>query len=118
MLIIGNDQFWKSVRTFLGRAGRIATAAFARRHRIPSGCTDPRRALSETDAAVMASPSGFHATQALQALKLGVHVFVELPACETAGEIYAFGGDGHPTQSDTDVAQKDDQSISGWMSRL
>lgn len=65
-------------------------AAFARRHDIPSSRTDLRQALSEADAAVIASPPGFHATQALQALELGVHVLVELPACETPGEAYAL----------------------------
>ena len=61
------------------RAG--AAADFAARHCIGRYCDELDEALREADAIVIASPTTFHAEQALRALQAGVNVLVELPPC-------------------------------------
>jgi predicted dehydrogenase len=66
--------------------------AFARRHGIETAYADLHKALAGVDAAIVASPSDFHATQTVEALDAGVHVLVELPACVSSSEACVMGG--------------------------
>jgi 2-hydroxy-4-carboxymuconate semialdehyde hemiacetal dehydrogenase len=55
--------------------------AFARLHDIPHADTQLERALARSEAAIITSPTPLHFHQAVDTLKSGVNVLIELPAC-------------------------------------
>jgi 2-hydroxy-4-carboxymuconate semialdehyde hemiacetal dehydrogenase len=59
---------------------------FAAAHGIPNAVTSWEAALESADAAIICSPSPCHYEQARAALEAGLHVLVELPACDGLAE--------------------------------
>lgn len=65
--------------------------AFAASHGIPVAATRLEVCLAGADAAIIASPSPVHASQAMESLRQGVHTLVELPPCSNAAEAGELG---------------------------
>ncbi len=59
---------------------------FAQEHAIPHATTELESALESCDAAIIASPTPCHVSQATFALDRGIPTIIELPACETLYE--------------------------------
>jgi 2-hydroxy-4-carboxymuconate semialdehyde hemiacetal dehydrogenase len=64
---------------------------FARRHGIASATDRFEELLTCCDAVIIASPTGCHFAQALEALDSGRHVLVELPPCAGEAEARRLG---------------------------
>jgi len=65
--------------------------AFAEAHGCGCAVSDLRAACEKAEVAVVASPSALHCEQALEALKCGLPVLVELPACASPEEARRLG---------------------------
>ena len=65
--------------------------AFARAHGAASAHTDIDQGLAQADAAIVASPSPLHFSQAMACLQRGRHVLVELPAVQSPAEAGQLG---------------------------
>ena len=65
----------------LAGGNREEAAEFVREWGIPHHSLDLRESLNRpgVEAVLLATPSGLHAAQAIQALRMGKHVFVEIP---------------------------------------
>lgn len=59
---------------------------FAAAHGIPAATTQLDEAMAGVEAAIVCSPSPRHHQQARAALEAGLHVLVELPACDSLAE--------------------------------
>ncbi len=71
------------VYSVVGRA-EDSIAEFARERNIPNHSTDLAEALKDPDldAVILATPTPVHASQAIQCLKAGKHVMVEIPMAD------------------------------------
>ena len=67
------------------------TQAVAAQYGIPHAMTDLDQALAlpGVEAAILATPTPIHATQAMQCLKAGVHVEVEIPLADNWSDAQA-----------------------------
>jgi len=65
-----------------------STAAVARKYGIPHSTCDLGEALAQpgVEAAIIASPTQMHAAQAIQCLKAGVHVEIEIPIADSLAD--------------------------------
>ena len=65
-----------------------STAAVAKKYGIPHSTSDLGEALAQpgVEAAIIASPTQLHATQAIQCLKAGVHVEIEIPIADSLAD--------------------------------
>jgi 2-hydroxy-4-carboxymuconate semialdehyde hemiacetal dehydrogenase len=65
-----------------------STAAVAKKYGIPHWTADLGEALAQpgVEAAIIASPTQMHAGQAIQCLKAGVHVEIEIPIADTLAD--------------------------------
>ncbi len=65
-----------------------STAAVAKKYGIPHSTSDLAEALAQpgVEAAIIASPTQMHATQAIQCLKAGVHVEIEIPIADSLAD--------------------------------
>ena len=68
------------------------TKAVAERFKIPHFCGDLAEALAQpgVDAAILATPTQMHAAQAIQCLKAGKHVQVEIPMADSVADAQAM----------------------------
>jgi 2-hydroxy-4-carboxymuconate semialdehyde hemiacetal dehydrogenase len=66
----------------------VATAAIAKKWKIPHCTTDLAEALAQpgVDAALLCSPTPLHAQQALQCLRAGKHVMIEIPIADSLAD--------------------------------
>jgi len=66
----------------------VATAAIAKKWKIPHRTTDLAEALAQpgVDAALLCSPTPLHAQQALQCLRAGKHVMIEIPIADSLAD--------------------------------
>ena len=65
-----------------------STAAVAKKYGIPHSTSDLDEALARpgVEAAIIASPTQMHATQAIQCLNAGVHVEIEIPIADSLAD--------------------------------
>src|SRR5688572_28159802 len=65
-----------------------STAAVAKKYGIPHSTSDLDEALAQpgVEAAIIASPTQMHAIQAIQCLKAGVHVEIEIPIADSLAD--------------------------------
>jgi 2-hydroxy-4-carboxymuconate semialdehyde hemiacetal dehydrogenase len=65
-----------------------STAAVAKKYGIPHSTSDLDEALAQpgVEAAIIASPTQMHAAQAIQCLKAGVHVEIEIPIADSLAD--------------------------------
>jgi len=65
-----------------------STAAVAKKYGIPHSTSDLDEALAQpgVEAAIIASPTQMHATQAIQCLKAGLHVEIEIPIADSLAD--------------------------------
>jgi len=65
-----------------------ATAALAAAHNISHWTTDLHEALSQPgiEAAILTSPTGMHARQAIQVMQAGKHVLIEIPMADSLAD--------------------------------
>jgi 2-hydroxy-4-carboxymuconate semialdehyde hemiacetal dehydrogenase len=65
-----------------------STAAVAKKYGIPHSTSDLDEALAQpgVEAAIIASPTQLHAAQAIQCLKAGVHVEIEIPIADSLAD--------------------------------
>ena len=61
------------------------TEAVAKERGIPHWTTDLGEALAQpgVDAAILTTPTGMHAAQAIQTMRAGKHVLIEIPMADT-----------------------------------
>jgi 2-hydroxy-4-carboxymuconate semialdehyde hemiacetal dehydrogenase len=66
----------------------VATAAIAKKWKVPHCTTDLAEALAQpgVDAALLCSPTPLHAQQALQCLRAGKHVMIEIPIADSLAD--------------------------------
>ena len=81
--------------------------AFASKHGIPLTFTDigEMAASSEVDAVYIASPTSFHAEQAMLCMRAGKHVLCEKPAASNARELTADDRDGEASTASSSWKQ-------------